>query len=347
MKALRIWGLLALLAVVLVFPVLLSPNNAVTDMAVFTLIYAMSVTGWNIFSGYTGYISLGHSVYYGIGAYTIALACQHWNIAGGYLPFLLLPLAGLVAGAFAIPLGWICLRVRRHVFIVVSIALLFIFQLLAYNLRGITNGSSGVFMPITPWSSNFFDLPFYYVALALLLLAIGVSWKVRHSKYGLGLLAIRDDEDHALGLGVKTGPYKLVAYVVSAVFVAMAGALFAYYVGIIYPQFGFDPTVDVGITLMAFLGGLGTLAGPLVGALLAEPLQYYLALQFGGNSVNLVLFGALLLVILLVLPQGIVPSLQRKWSTWMASRTKAVRMGGVVSQEQPILVDRREGRQTL
>jgi ABC-type branched-subunit amino acid transport system permease subunit len=343
MKTLRTLGLLALLLLVLVFPVLLSPNIAVTATAVFTLIFALAVTGWNIFSGYTGYISLGHSVYFGIGAYTIALACQQWNIPGGYIPFLLLPLAGLVAGAFAIPLGWISLRVRRHVFIVVTIALLFIFQLLAYNLRGITNGSSGVFLPITPWSSDIFDLPFYYVALALLLLAIGVSWKVRHSKYGLGLLAIRDDEDRALGLGVKTGPYKLGAYVVSAIFVAMAGALFAYYVGIIYPQFGFDPNVDVSITMMAFLGGLGTLAGPLVGALLAEPLQQYLTLQFGGNSLNLVLFGALLLVILLVLPQGIVPSLQRKWSTRKASRAKGVPVPGTINQERPVLAEKGEG----
>jgi branched-chain amino acid transport system permease protein len=343
MKTLRTLGLLALLLLVLVFPVLLSPNIAVTATAVFTLIFALVVTGWNIFSGYTGYISLGHSVYFGIGAYTIALACQQWNIPGGYIPFLLLPLAGLVAGAFAIPLGWISLRVRRHVFVVVTIALLFIFQLLAYNLRGITNGSGGVFLPLTPWSSDFFDLPFYYVALALVLLAIGVSWKVRHSKYGLGLLAIRDDEDRALGLGVKTGPYKLGAYVVSAIFVAMAGALFAYYVGIIYPQFSFDPNVDVGIIMMAFLGGLGTLAGPLVGALLAAPLQQYLILQFGGNSVNLILFGALLLVILLVLPQGIVPSLQSKWSSWRASRAKDVPAPVTAKKERPALAEKGEG----
>ncbi len=320
MKTLKTLGLLALLLLVLVFPVLLSPNTAVTAVAVFTLIFAAAVTGWNIFSGYTGYISLGHSVYYGIGTYTIALACQQWNIPGGYIPFLLLPLAGLVAGAFAIPLGFIALRVRRYTFIVVTIALLFIFQLLAYNLRGITNGSSGVFLPITPWSSDFFDLPFYYVALALLLLAIGVSWKVRHSKYGLGLLAIRDDEDRALGLGVKTGPYKLAAYVISAIFVAMAGALFAYYVGIIYPQFGFDPNVDVSITMMAFLGGLGTLAGPLVGALLVGPLQQWLDLQFGGNGVNLMIYGALFLAVILALPRGIVPSAQQQWRRWQTVR---------------------------
>jgi branched-chain amino acid transport system permease protein len=343
MRLLKPVVLLALLLLALAFPVLLSPNTEVTAIAVFTLIYALAVTGWNIFSGYTGYISLGHAAYFGIGAYTLGLASQSWNIPGGYPPFLLLPLAGLVAGVFAIPLGWVALRVRRHVFIVVSIALLFIFQLLAYNLRGITNGSSGVFMPLTPWGSDVFDLPFYYVALGLVILATGLSWWVRHSKYGLGLLAIRDDEDRALGLGVKTGAFKLGAYVVSAIIVAMAGGLFAYYVGIIYPEFGFNPAVDVAIVMMAFLGGVGTLAGPLVGALLAEPIQYYLTLQFGGESVNLVLFGAFLLVILLVLPQGIVPSLQRKWTSWKASRAKGSAVPDTTNQERPVLVKKRGG----
>ena len=341
MKALRTLGLLALLALVLIFP-LLSPNNAVTDMAIFTLIYAMAATGWNIFSGYTGYISIGHAVYFGVGAYTLALICQYWNIPGGYLPFLLLPLVGLVAGTFAIPLGFIALRVRKYAFAVTTIALMFIFQLLAYNLRGITNGSLGLFLPPPPWSSDIIDLPFYYVTFILLLVSIGVSWRIRHSKYGLGLLAIRDDEDRALGLGVKTGPYKLVAYVVSTIFVGMAGGMFVDFIGTIFPQFTFDPIVDVNLTTIAFLGGLGTLAGPLVGAVLVVPLQQWLTLQFGGSSLNLVLFGSFLLVILLIMPQGIVPTLQSRWLSWKGSRPKGVRVTAA-RQERPALVDRREG----
>ena len=342
MKALRTLGLLAFLVLVLVFPVLLSPNTVVTDMAVFTLIYAMAATGWNIFSGYTGYISIGHAVYFGVGAYTMALACQYWNIPGGYLPFLLLPLVGLVAGTFAIPLGFIALRVRKYAFAVTTIALMFIFQLLAYNLRGITNGSLGLYLPPPPWSSDIIDLPFYYVTFILLLVSIGISWRIRHSKYGLGLLAIRDDEDRALGLGVKTGPYKLVAYVVSTIFVGMAGGMFVYFIGTIFPQFTFDPIVDVNLTTIAFLGGLGTLAGPLVGAVLVVPLQQWLTLQFGGSSLNLVLFGSFLLVILLVMPQGIVPTLQSRWLSWKGSRPKGVRVTAT-RQERPALVDRKEG----
>src|SRR5450759_5018607 len=195
MKILRRGGLLALLVLMLVFPVLLSPNTAVTDIAVYTLIYERGATGWNIFSGYTGYISIGHTVYFGFGAYTMALACQYWNIPGGYLPFLVLPLAGLVAGIFAIPLGAMVLRTRKYAFSITTIAVMFIFQLLAFNLTGITNGSNGLYLPVAPWSPSLIDLPFYYVALILLLVSVAVSWRIRHSKYGLGLLAIRDDED--------------------------------------------------------------------------------------------------------------------------------------------------------
>ncbi|OLB57593.1 MAG: hypothetical protein AUI01_04225 [Ktedonobacter sp. 13_2_20CM_2_56_8] len=300
MKIIKTAGLLVLLLFVIVFPMLFS-NPAVTTIAVFTLMFAAATTGWNIFSGYSGYTALGHGAYFGLGAYALAIMCQRWNIPGGYLPFLLVPVAGLVAAAFSVVLGWIALRVRRHTFVVITIAMFFILQLLAYNLKGLTNGSTGLGLPIpTDWSGDFFNIPFYYVTLAILLVAIAISWWVRNSKYGLGLLAIRDDEDRALGLGVKTGPSKLSAFVISALIVGMVGATWAYFVESIYPPTAFDATFDVAVALMAFLGGLGTIAGPLLGALLLEPTQQYFTLQFSQNGYYLVIYGALFLVILLV-----------------------------------------------
>ncbi|HET7637100.1 MAG TPA: branched-chain amino acid ABC transporter permease, partial [Ktedonobacteraceae bacterium] len=187
MKILRILLLIVLLAAFIVFPLVYS-NPEITIIAVFTLFFAAAGTGWNIFSGYTGYIALGHAVYFGVGAYAIALMCQAWNIPGGYAPFFLLPVAGLIAAAFAVPFGWIALRARRHTFVVITIATFFIMQLMAYNLRSITQGSAGLSLPIPfDWSADFFNLAFYYVALAILLLAFATSWWVRNSKYGLGL----------------------------------------------------------------------------------------------------------------------------------------------------------------
>jgi branched-chain amino acid transport system permease protein len=319
MKLLKIAGLLLLLAFAIAFP-LLFPNPAVTTVAIFTLMFAAAATAWNIFSGYTGYIALGHAAFFGTGAYVMAILCQDWHIPAGYTPFYLLPLAGLIAAIIAIPLGIIALRTRRHTFIVITIAFFFIFQLLAYNLRGLTNGSAGLSLPIPLWSGAFYNEPFYYVTLAILLLGLVVSWWVRNSKYGLGLLAIRDDEDRALGLGVKTGPSKLTAFVISAFFVGMLGALNAYFVEAVFPPFVFDPLYDVAIALMTFMGGLGTLSGPIIGALILEPTQQYFTLVYGENGWYLVIYGAMFIVIILALPRGIVPTISEWWARRQASR---------------------------
>ena len=313
MKTIKVAGLVVLLLAFIVFPQVFS-NPAITTIAVFTLLYATATTAWNIFSGYTGYIALGHAAFFGVGAYAMALMCQDWHIPAGYTPFLALPLTGVVAAVFAIPLGWIALRTRRHTFVVITIAIFFIMQLMAFNLRSITNGSTGLSLPIpSEWHGDFFNLPFYYVTLIMLVIALGLSWWIRNSKYGLGLLAIRDDEDRALGLGVKTGSSKLIAFVISAFFVGMVGALHAYFVGSIFPAFAFDPLFDVALALMTFLGGLGTLTGPILGALIVEPAQQFFTMQFSKNGYYLIAYGALFLAIILLLPEGIVPTLSRYW----------------------------------
>jgi branched-chain amino acid transport system permease protein len=332
-------GLVALLLFALAFPVLFA-DPTVTSMAVFTLMFAGMATAWNILAGYSGYISLGHAAFFGIGAYALALMCQEWNVPGGYVPFLLLPLVGLVAAAFAVPLGWIALRTRRHTFVVITIAIFFIMQLLAYNLRGLTNGSTGLSLPLPPWTGASYNQPFYYVTLAILLLALGVSWWIRNSKYGLGLLAIRDDEDRALGLGVKTGLSKLIAFVISAMFVGLMGGVYAYFLEAIAPASVFDPTFDLAMVLMAFMGGLGTLAGPILGAVIVEPAQQYFALQFGASGWYLVLYGALFLAVILLLPEGIVPTARRRWTSWMASRGTMGTVSGGAAQDEPALMEK-------
>jgi branched-chain amino acid transport system permease protein len=323
MKIIRIVLPIVFLAAFIAFP-LIDSDPATTTIAVFTLFFAAAGSGWNIFSGYSGYIALGHAVYFGVGAYALALMCQAWNIPAGYAPFLLLPVAGLIAAAFAIPFGWIALRARRHTFVVITIATFFIMQLLAYNLRSITQGSAGLSLPIPfDWSADFFNLPFYYVGLAILVIAFATSWWVRNSKYGLGLLAIRDDEDRALGLGVSTGPFKLTAFVLSAFFVGMIGALHAYFIGSIFPPFAFDALFDVAVALMAFLGGLGTLFGPILGAVILVPANQYLTtLPQGTSGFNLIMYGIIFLAIILLLPEGIIPTITKRWNKWKASRTK-------------------------
>jgi branched-chain amino acid transport system permease protein len=289
------------------FPMVVT-DPSTTSIAVFALIFMVAATAWNMFSGYTGYLALGHAVFFGSGGYAVALAARDWHVAGGWPVFALLPFGGLIAGLIAIPVGLVALRTRRHTFVVVTIAIFFIFQLAAFNL-GFTGGTSGITLPFAPFSSTNYNQPFYYVALIILVLTVAVSWTVRRSRFGLQLLAIRDDEDRALGLGVRTRPVKLSAFVLSAIPVGMVGGLYFYFVGQIYPNFAFDPLFDLSIALMAFIGGLGTITGPLLGALVLESLQQYLTQTFSSDATYLIAYGVLFLVVILILPRGVVPGI--------------------------------------
>jgi branched-chain amino acid transport system permease protein len=337
----RPFVLLLLLAAAIAYPwasplvALVVPGLSVMSIAVFTVIYAGATTAWNIFSGYTGYIALGHAVFFGTGAYALAIICKHWHVTSDYGPMLLLPICGLIAAAVAVPLGAIALRARSHTFVVITIAMFFIFQLLAYNFHDLTQGSAGLELPIPSWEGPSFDLPFYYVGLIILLLALAASWWVRSSKYGLGLLAIRDDEERALGLGVKTGPSKLVAFVISAFFVGMLGGLWAYYIESVFPNSGFNALFDVSIALMAFLGGIGTLAGPILGAVILIPTQQYFASDPNLTTWQLVLYGAVFLVVILLLPEGIIPTVRKRWQQWTARGAQSPPLSGSPTTVDP------------
>src|SRR5690348_9704948 len=134
-KLLRSVALSLLLPFLIVYPLLISPSPGATNVAVYVLLYMGAAIAWNLFAGFTGYINLGSATYLGIGGYAMAILCRDLQVAGGYTPFLLLPLAGIIAALCAVPLGWLVLRVRRHAFMVLTLALLSIGQYLAYNVN--------------------------------------------------------------------------------------------------------------------------------------------------------------------------------------------------------------------
>jgi branched-chain amino acid transport system permease protein len=318
------WSGTGLVLIALVLFPLLFPNPTVTSIGVFTMIFLIAACGWNIFSGYSGYISIGHAAYYGIGQYTVALLVIHLAVPAGWDTFALLPVAGVVSAVLAVPIGFLLLRVRKHTFIVLTIAVMFILQLLAFNLTSWTNGSGGLELPSATWQGSFFNEPFYYVGLAAAIVACAVSWFVRRSKYGLELLSIRDDEDRARGLGIHTTRTKLIAYMLSAFFVGVAGGLYAPFVGSVYPQFGFDPNFDLAVAVLVFVGGIGTLSGPVIGALVLIPLQQYFYLQFGNANLYLIAYGVLFVIILRLLPSGVAPSVIRLWRSILVASRHAV-----------------------
>jgi branched-chain amino acid transport system permease protein len=341
-------GITALLAFLAAFPAIFE-NPTVTTIGVFTLMFLVAVVGWNIFCGYTGYISIGHAAFYGIGQYAVAEIAVHAHMAGGWDLFALLPVAGITAAAIAVPVGALLLRVRRHTFIVLTIAIMFIGQLLAFNWHDFTGGAVGLTVPVPPWQGAQFNQIFYYVALGCALAAIATSVLVRRSKYGLSLLAIRDDEDRARGLGVRTTPAKLTAFVISAFFVGIAGGIYATFVGFVYPQFAFDPTFDLALVVLAFAGGLGTITGPVFGCLLLEPVQQYFQLQFGASNAYLLVYGILFLLILRFLPAGIVPTLSQARRHRLARNRQSspppIPASGPPSPLVPVVVKERGERQ--
>ena len=313
----------AAMAAFALFPLVFS-NPTTTSIAFFALVYMVSATAWNVFSGLSGYIALGHAVFFGSGAYTLAIGAEKLHVAAGWTTFALVPLAGAVAAAIAIPFGLIALRTRRHTFVVITIAIFFIFQLLAFNLS-FTGGSSGLQTPFPLWTAVGYNQRFYYVALVILVATVAVAVVVRRSRLGLQLLAIRDDEDRALGLGVRTRRVKLFAFTLSAIPIGMVGAVYTYYLGQIFPQFAFDPLFDITVALMAFFGGLATIAGPLLGALVLESMQQELTLRFSaGGGIYLIVYGALFLAVILVMPRGVVPTLRDAAGMLRARRTGRV-----------------------
>ena len=290
---------------------LLGLPHWVLNMLVFVLMFAALSSAWNLVGGLAGYPSLGHAAFFGIGAYAFALLLHRQaELTDGWPPFAWLPAVGVGAALLGVPIAAIAMRTRADVFAIVTITLLFVVQTLAFNLRGLTGGAQGLSFPVAPFPADTFERPFYYVLLALLVLAMLLTYGALRSKVGLALATVRGDEDKARGLGVPVAGVKVLAFAVSVGLTAMVGAVWAYYqVGIIYPQFAVDPLVTIAVVLMAFLGGRGTLWGPVLGAVLLEGGQQYLAYEIGASQFYLIAYAMIFLLIMLALPRGVLPSL--------------------------------------
>jgi branched-chain amino acid transport system permease protein len=280
------------------------------NMLVFFLMFAVMSVAWNLVGGFAGYPSLGHAAFFGIGAYAVALWFEHHSVSSGYEPFAILPLVGILAAVIGLPIAAIAMRTRADVFAIVTITLLFVAQTFAFNLRGLTNGAQGVSLPVPPFATDTFERPFYYVLAALLALAMAITFATMRTKLGLSLAAVRADEDKALGIGVHVTGVKVLAFSVSVGLTAMVGGVWAYYEGFIYPQFAVDPLITIAIVLMTFLGGRATLWGPVLGAFILEMSQQYLAYSIGGSQFYLIAYAMVFLLVMLLLPRGILPSIQ-------------------------------------
>lgn len=319
----RVWLVIAFIAL-LVYP-LVQRSQYYQHVMIMTMMAAVLSSSWNILGGYAGYTSLGHAAFFGLGGYLVALAHNYY----GWHPFVSTWFLAFIVMGVALILGWISLRTHGSAFVVVTIAMVFIFRLVALNLSDITNGARGLTQPRpgwggVQWSPEFIKVPFHYIMLLLLCLTIFVSWRIRQSKFGLGLIAIREDEGKAEAVGINTMLYKVLAFGISAYFMGVAGGIYSYFFTYIDPQFIFDVFTGVTMVLIAILGGRGTLWGPVLGAFIMEPLGNWLIGTFGGTQIHLTIFGGILLGVMLFMPQGILPTITNEIKRRAKARTVQV-----------------------
>jgi ABC-type branched-subunit amino acid transport system ATPase component/ABC-type branched-subunit amino acid transport system permease subunit len=301
----RIVVLVAAIALLL-YPVV-SDNLYYQNMIILSLVFAIGAVGLNVISGYGGYVSLGQGAFLALGAYTLAiLSTRVENVS----VWIWVPLAGVVAGVFAALLGVVALRTRGPAFVIMTIAFLFLLQIVAINWPSLTGGTAGITLPLPQWSIDIQNWPFYYSLAGLLALSLLMSWWIRRTKFGMGLVAMREDEDKAATVGVNTPVYKLLGFVASAVFVGMAGAIYGYYLAFVDPTGMFSILLSVQILLSMLLGGRGTLLGPVLGAFLIEPLNEWTNNNLGGGNARLLIFGGLMALVVMFLPRGIIPTLR-------------------------------------
>jgi branched-chain amino acid transport system ATP-binding protein/branched-chain amino acid transport system permease protein len=294
-------------------PLAIVDNLYIQTVAILTFLLVVSSSGWNIISGFAGYVSLGQSAFIGVGAYTVGILSKHLEVS----PFLLAPLGGVAAAVLAAILGLVAMRARGHAFVIITIAFLFLMQTLALNLRSLTGGSAGITLPLPTWSRDLGELPFYYAMLALAVLAVALAAWVRRSKLGAGLLAIREDEGKAAAIGIRTPAYKLIGFVVSAVLIGIAGGIDGYFLTFIDPRGMFDILISVQIVLAVLLGGRGTVWGPVLGAFLLQPLSEVVNNYFGTQlGARLLVFGGLLALVVVIMPSGIIPTVRNALRQW-------------------------------
>lgn len=279
-------------------------------MHVFILVIMWSIIGmaWNLLGGYCGQVSFGHAAFFGVGAYTAGIIYYHlgWSAWWGF------PLSVAVVSVFSLGIGFICLRLRGPYFALATLAIGVILKITAENLVDFTQGDLGIMLRERTWVEKTW---YYYIVLTLAALSFWIIKKVIGSKLGYYFVAIREDQDAAESLGINTTLYKTIALCLSGVLTGLAGVFYMNYMGYIDPKVVF-PLHDISIVaiMVVMVGGVATFWGPAIGAVIMVLLAEVIRTIPGLGAAHLTLFGILLILIIIFLPNGIagdVPKLKR------------------------------------
>ena len=295
----------AVIAVMVVLPLVVKSSFAL-DILIRILLFAFIGTAWNLLGGYAKQFSLGHSAFFGLGAYTSTLM----QIDLGISPWIGM-LAGGVAGMLAsLPIGWLCFRLRGPYFTIATIATAQVLMLIFLKLRDFAWGAEGTTIPNlgnAPLMMQFDGkAPYYYVVLVLLLLALAITAWIAHSRIGYYLLALGEDQDAAEAIGIDVPRVKRDIYMISAFLTAMAGTFYVQYIYFIDPNTAFNFSISIEAALVSIVGGVGTLLGPLIGTLLLETTSALLQSWLGNLAgVQVTVYSLILMAVILWRPTGI------------------------------------------
>ncbi len=283
-------------------------NDYYLNIAVMTFLWAALSGAWNLMAGYGGLVSLGHSAFFGIGAYTTAVLYTLYGIS---------PWIGLVAGvvlttSIAVLISWPCFRLRGAFFSLATMVFPIAMEIIANNWTGVTRGPSGIAMPLKASLRNFmFESRWAYLlaTFALMMAVYAITRSIHRGRLGLYLIAMRDDQDAAESLGIEPVRVKLLITVISAALTSVGGFLYAQYILFLDPPSVFSINISVQIALFSLIGGLSTPIGPIVGSVIMTPLDGILSTFLGGGP-RLLIYGAVLLAVVLVAPHGVVGAFQ-------------------------------------
>jgi branched-chain amino acid transport system permease protein len=274
-------------------------SDVLIQFGINALLLAVLAQGWNIIGGYAGYASFGNSVFYGLGSYGVAIAMVQWH-----LPFGVGMVFGVVlAIVFAVLLGIPVLRLKGHYFAIATLALSQVMTAIVSNVR-LAGQNIGLVLP--PLNN---DPLFYELSLGLLVIAtLTIFWLTR-SRFGFGLIAIRENEEGAAVMGVNTTLYKVIAFALSGIFSALAGGIHAYWITFLDPDSAFDISLNVKMIIMAVFGGPGTIFGPIVGALSLSAISEFLSSEV--TSIAGLFFGIVIVAAVVIMPRGLADMMRR------------------------------------
>lgn len=273
-------------------------SDVLVQFGINVFVIAVLAQGWNVIGGYTGYPSFGNSVFYGLGAYGVAISMVKWN-----LPFSIGLLIGVaLAVVFAVTLGVLVLRLRGHYFAIATLALS---QVMAAIISNVPLADRNIGLVLPPLNN---DPLFYELALGLLVVAtLCIFWLTR-SRFGFGLIAIRENEESAAVMGVNTTLYKVLAFTVSGIFSALAGGIHAYWITFLDPDSAFDISLNVRMIIMAVFGGSGSIFGPIVGALSLSAVSEFLSSHV--TSIAGLFFGVVIVAAVVLMPAGLADAIR-------------------------------------